>query len=116
MVGMHEEAIRRLCFVCTKIIKAKERKYSVEENIDMLSRGLSCNAGIVTMDGVTPENVCKNCFLNLLKVTKGENVTTNRGLVNWEECKDECRACNLLSTKKAIRGGGHNKKVCFLIL
>ena len=110
-VSVHEEALRRLCFVCTKILAAKERRNEVEKFLDMLSKGLNCTAGIFSMEGITPIYFCQNCRMNLDKVAKGKSITTNRRLVNWEECGLNCNTCALLLEKQRKRGGGNNKNV-----
>lgn len=104
----HEEALRRLCFSCAKILKTKEKHRKVEEHVQMLSNALGCSSGIEIMDGMTPSFFCNGCYLNLLKASRGETIKSSKTLLNWGECEVNCVTCaHLLKLKR----GGSMKKV-----
>ena len=105
---LHQEGLRRLCFACGKIFKAKERRHEVEQYLEMISKAMDCPAGIFTMEGVTPSHFCHGCKLNLLKLSSGETITTKRRLINWEECHEGCSTCGYMTKRKR---GGVAKKV-----
>ena len=105
---IHQEALRRLCFACGKIIQAKERRHDVENHLEMISKAMDCPAGIFTMEGVTPTHFCHGCKLQLLKLSSGKRITTNRRLLDWVECHDGCTTCVHMEKQKK---GGSVKKV-----
>ena len=102
---LHDEALRRLCFVCAKLLKQKDRRFKVEDNIEMLSMALDKPVGIVVMDGITPLYFCLNCKLALQKVCSGSEINTSRRVLNWEDCKEDCTTCSYLNTRK--KGGDY---------
>ena len=106
---LHEEAMRRLCFVCTGLIKGKH--FDVDECSDLLCRGLKVPE-LFVIPGVTPHNLCKNCHRSVQDAVSGKSIRSTRSLQEWSECTENCFSCSLLSKKKS---GGSTKKVSYLI-
>ena len=110
---VHEEAMMRLCFVCSEIIKGEI--YEVDKYIALLGRALKCPE-IFAIPGVTPYNFCKRCHAALSHVDRGKTVVTKCCLVEWTECGPNCSSCAYL-TKRRV--GGRKKKVsiskCFFL-
>ena len=101
---LHEEAMNRLCFVCTDIIKGQH--ISVEENKELLSRALS-TPGLFLLPGITPYYYCKKCSSAVKRAARGESIRSTRELQEWGECGDDCASCLLLSKRKT--GAGRKK-------
>ena len=108
--GLHDEAMTRLCFVCTDLIKGKP--FEVEKYIDLLTRALK-TPEIFTIPDVTPYNFCKKCELALKRVVDKESVKSSRLMQEWGECGENCSICLLVAEKK---GGRRKKKVIYLVL
>ena len=104
---LHEEAMNRLCFICTDIIK--EKHVSVEENEELLSRALS-TPGLFHIPGVTPYYYCYKCSCAVKRAARGESIKTTRVLQEWGECGDDCATCALFCKRKT---GGRRKKVSY---
>ena len=88
--GFHEEAMNRLCFVCTDIIKGQH--LSVEENKELLCRGLSSPEFLLT-PGITPYYYCKRCSAAVKRAARGETIRSTREPQEWGECGDDCGSC-----------------------
>ena len=110
---LHDEALRRLCFVCAKLLKQKDRRFKVEEYLEMLSKALDQPSGVVVMEGVTPIHFCLSCKLSLQKICSGKQIRTNLHVRSWYDCQEDCGTCNYLNTRKM--GGGY-KKVSFAMI
>lgn len=108
--GLHDEAMTRLCFVCTDLIKGKP--FEVEKHIDLLTRALKTPEIFIIPD-VTPYNFCKKCELALKRVVDKESVKSSRLMQEWGECGENCSSCLLVAEKK---GGRRKKKVSYLVL
>ena len=103
----HNEAMQRLCFVCTELIKGQH--FNVDECADLLRRGLKVPE-LFVIPGVTPYHVCKNCHRTVELAASGDSITSTRSLQEWSECTESCLSCLLLSKKKA---GGRKKSKIF---
>ena len=101
----HEEAMHRLCFVCTDIIKGQH--YPVDENEDLLSRALQ-TPELFLMPGVTPYYYCRKCNTAVKRAAGGDSIRSTRTLQEWGECGIDCATCMLMSKRKT---GGSRKKV-----
>ena len=106
--GVHDEAMSRLCFVCTDLIKGK--LFEVEKNCDLISRALK-TPEVFVIPGVTPHYFCKKCDLAMKRASSGESINSSRMMQEWGECGENCASCKLLSSKKTF--GGRAKKVSF---
>ena len=104
---LHQEALRRLCFACKKVFKAKERRYEVEKHLEMISKAMDCVAGVFTMDGITPSHFCHPCKFKLSQLASGKTITTSRRLIDWEACTENCETCAYMTQQK--KGGGRKK-------
>ena len=109
--GLHDEAMTRLCFVCTDLIKGKP--FEVEKHIDLLTRAFKTPEIFTIPDvTVTPYNFCKKCELALKRVVDKESVKSSRLMQEWGECGENCSICLLVAEKK----GGRRKKVIYLVI
>ena len=106
----HNEAMRRLCFVCTGLIKGKH--FDVDQCSDLLCRGLKVPE-LFVIPGVTPHNFCKSCHRAVQDAASGKSIKSTRSLQEWSECTENCSSCFLLSKKKS---GGSTKKVSFFLI
>lgn len=105
---LHEEALERLCFVCGELVPPDRCVYDVNENIDLLCKGLKC-ATIFSMPGITPSHFCAKCFSAMNHVANGTTVQTKRTLIDWEECRSGCSTCARLTKRR--QSPGRKKKV-----
>ena len=104
---LHEEAMHRICFVCTGLIKGQH--FDVEKFEDLLASALKVPE-LFVIPGVTPYNFCKSCYYAVKRADKGESVKSTRSLQEWSECTENCPTCLLVSKRKS---GGRTKKVSF---
>ena len=108
-VGLHEEALQRLCFVCGDLI-TKGKLYDVDFYSEMLCKGLKCST-IFSIPGVTPASFCAKCYSTVQSAATGVTIRTGRTLIEWAECSsDDCSTCDRLAKRKKI-GRGRKKKV-----
>jgi hypothetical protein len=107
----HEEAMNRLCFVCTDIIKGQH--FPVEKNEDLLSRALQ-TPELFLLPGITPYYYCLKCSLAVKRAARGVSIKSTRQLQEWGECGDNCATCMLMSKRKS--GAGRKKVSCLLFL
>jgi hypothetical protein len=101
---LHEEAMNRLCFVCTDLIKGQH--FAVEENEDLLARGLR-TPGLFLMPGITPYYYCFKCSVAVKRAASGASIKSTRTLQEWGECGYNCASCLLVSKRKT--GAGRKK-------
>ena len=106
----HNQAMQRLCFVCTGLIKGQH--FNVDECADLLRRGLKVPE-LFVIPGVTPYHFCKNCHRTVQLAASGNSIRSTRSLQEWSECTENCSSCLLLSKKKS---GGSKKKVSFFFI
>ena len=102
---LHDEAMNRLCFVCTNIITGRQK--TVEQNSDFITRALKVPE-IEILPGITPLNYCKKCDDALKRVISGRSNISTRQIQVWSKCGENCSSCLLVSKKKF---GGRTKKV-----
>ena len=105
---LHEEAMQRICFVCTAGL-IKGQHFDVEKFEDLLASALKVPE-LFVIPGVTPYNFCKSCYYAVKRADKGESVKSTRSLQEWSECTENCPTCLLVSKRKS---GGRTKKVIF---
>ena len=104
---LHAEAMHRICFVCTSLIKGQH--FDVDKYADLLARALKVPELFVIPD-VTPYNFCKNCYKAVKRAAEGKSIKSTRSLQEWSECTENCSSCLLVSKRKS---GVCAKKVCF---
>ena len=110
----HDEAMRRLCFVCAELISdEKYRCYDVIEHKSLISRVLK-SPPVFSLPGWAPDHFCHKCMSKLKHIDEGTTLTSSLKMLEWGECGPNCSSCAKIT--KRTQGRGRKKKVSIVII